>query len=54
MDPRWIGKDISLDLGDMGVFQGVITATDLDEQNLTIADVFRNGKRSEMSSLTIR
>ena len=48
------GKPVSLDCGSLGFFQGTIENLDMQEETLTIKDVFKNGKPSEMSKLTFR
>jgi hypothetical protein len=54
MNNDWLGNTVSLDCGSLGFFQGVIQGVHLDEQTITIRNVFQNGIPSKIASITIR
>lgn len=54
MNNDWLGKTVSLDCGSLGFFQGVIQGVHLEEQTITIKNVFQNGIPSKIASITLR
>ena len=54
MNNDWIGKTVSLDCGSLGFFQGIIKVVHLEEQTITIRNVFQNGIPSKIASVTLR
>jgi len=54
MNSDCVGKTVSLDCGSLGFFQGIIKGVHLDEQTITIKNVFQNGIPSKMASITLR
>ena len=48
-----LGREVSLDCGSLGFYQGVIASVRLDEGTLTLTRPFHNGKSSEVDSVTL-